>query len=179
MDRPAGFTLLEVIVTIALIGIAAAIAAIALGQWLPGYRLKGAAGDLFNNLHHTHSQAITENRPWAILFNASAPQGYVVVSSGPDNTLGTADDIETRSTSLATYGSSVAFGYQAGVEIVDGATAVTDAVDFAGDQAVFNPNGTSTGGYVYLTGNADRTYAVGTFASGVVRMKRWNGSSWQ
>lgn len=179
MDRPAGFTLLEVIVTIALIGIAAAIAAIALGQWLPSYRLKGAARDLFNNLHYAQSQAITENRPWAVTFDASAPQGYVVVSSGPDNTLGTADDIETRPVSLEIYGSGVVFGYQAGVEIVDGATAVTDAVDFAGDQAVFNTNGTSTGGYVYLTGNANRTYAVGTFASGVVRMKRWNGSSWQ
>ena len=170
---------MEVIITIALIGIAAAIAAIALAQWLPGYRLKEAARDLFNNLHYAQSQAVTENRKWAVIFDASAPQGYVVVSSGPDDTLGTTDDIETRPVSLADYGSGVGFGYQAGVEIVDGATAVTDAVDFAGDQAVFNPNGTSTGGYVYLTGNADRTYAVGTFASGVVRMKRWNGSSWQ
>ena len=179
MFRNAGFTLMEVIVTIALIGIVAAIAAISLAQWLPGYRLKGAARDLFTNLHYAHSQAITENRPWAVIFDASAPQGYVVVSSGPDDTLGTTDDIETRPVSLADYGSGVGFGNQAGVKKVDSTDAVTDTVDFSGDQAVFNPNGTSTGGYVYLTGNADRTYAVGTFASGVVRMKRWNGSSWQ
>ncbi len=179
MSKTKGFTLLEVIVTIALIGIAAAIAAIALGQWLPGYRLNGAARDLFNNLHYAHSQAITENRPCAVIFDASTPQGYVVVSSGPDDTLGTADDIETRPVSLDGYGNGVEFGYQPGVKKVDSTAAVTDAVDFSGDQAVFNPNGTSSGGYVYLSGNAERTYAVGTFASGVVRMKRWNGSTWQ
>ena len=181
MSKSSGFTLIEAVIVLALIGIVSAISAIFLNQWLPGYRLKAAACDLFNNMHYAKSQAVTENREWAVVFSAGAPQRYVVVSSGPDGVISTpGDNIESRSVVLSSYGSGVAFGHQPGATKVDSAAAITDNVDYVDDELIFAPNGTAGAtGYVYITGNKPKTYAVGTFASGLVRLKQWDGSAWQ
>jgi prepilin-type N-terminal cleavage/methylation domain-containing protein len=48
MSDSSGFTLIEAVIVLALIGILSAISVISLVQWLPGYHLKAAAQDLFN-----------------------------------------------------------------------------------------------------------------------------------
>jgi len=169
MSNNSGFTLIEAIIVLAVIGILAAITSITASQWLPGYRLKSAARDLFNNMQYAKSQAITENQSWTVTFSTSSPQGYTV-GAGSAN----------RTVRLSAYGSGVTFSHQAGAKEVDSASAIADDITYTGDQLEFAGNGTASAtGYVYLTGSSGKTYAVGTFASGLVRFKQWNGSAWQ
>ena len=43
--------------------------------------------------------------------------------------------------------------------------------------AVFNPRGIGNGGYVYLSNERGRAYAVGTRSTGLIRILTWNGES--
>ena len=65
--RESGFSLMELLVGIAIIGIMAAIAIPGFSVWLPEYRLKGAARDLYSNYQLAKMGAIRENRDWAVV----------------------------------------------------------------------------------------------------------------
>lgn len=64
-----GFTLIELIVTIGLIGIAAAIAMPSISTWLAGYRLKNAARDLLSISQLVRMEAIQRNTTCSIAFS--------------------------------------------------------------------------------------------------------------
>jgi len=57
----AGFTLVELMVTIGLFAILAGIAIPGFSKWLPGYHLKSAARDFFSNLQLAKLEAIKQN----------------------------------------------------------------------------------------------------------------------
>ena len=67
---PSGFTLIELVVVIALISILSAIAFPMLSQWLPSYRLKGAVQILYADLQKAKLHAVKTNRD--VTFNFSA-----------------------------------------------------------------------------------------------------------
>ena len=68
-NRESGFTAMELMVVIAIIGIMAAIAIPGFSTWLPNYRLKTAARDLYSNMQKTKVGAIKSNSDWAIVFD--------------------------------------------------------------------------------------------------------------
>ena len=64
-----GFTLVEVAVTIAIIAILAAVATPVILRWLPDYRLRMAARDLFSNMQLAKMTAVKSNTNVAVVFN--------------------------------------------------------------------------------------------------------------
>jgi type IV fimbrial biogenesis protein FimT len=71
MKKQNGFTIIEVIVVMALIAIVGAMAIPAFTVWLPNYRLRAATNDLYANLQLAKSGAVRDRNTWAIRFDTT------------------------------------------------------------------------------------------------------------
>jgi len=113
MRKNYGFTLVELMVTIAIIAIVSAIAIPSYISWLPNYRLKSAVLDLEGNIQRTRLQAIKHNQTWAVLFDQANDIYYVCSNpgvnglwDGPVSMGGDGDTVE-RTVNLADYNAGV------------------------------------------------------------------------
>jgi Tfp pilus assembly protein FimT len=182
-----GFTLLELLTTIGMITILCLIAIPTFTAWLPNYRLKQAARDLYSNLQRTKMGAIRANETWGIQFVNGANPKYLIYSLGPNRTWengGGDDKYQHITINLSAY-KGVKFGHGTATTDVDGhvfgaggdiSYKVPDGV------AVFSNRGTvvNPGGYIYLSNTKGTAYAVGTpNPAGVVVMRKFSGGSWK
>jgi prepilin-type N-terminal cleavage/methylation domain-containing protein len=173
-----GFTMIEVLVVIVIMGILAGIAIPGFARWLPNYRLKGAARDLYSNLQLAKAGAIKERAQWALVFNAGT-NSYQIWSGGANRVYDAGgDDVEQKTVSLPTYGSGVAFGTGSASTAVEGGSITA----VPASPVVFNSRGFSTNNaslFAYVTNDKNTSYAVGTWASGAVVLRKWNGAAWE
>ncbi len=186
IENDIGFTLMELM---ACLGIMAVISIITVSQfigWLPDYRLKSAALDLFSMFQTARMLAIKDRAEYAIVFN-TAEGSYDLVSGGPDKIYNGGhhpnDDRVLKRVFLTRYGSGVRFGCGAAdkkATVNRGGFGRGDEVSFGDDTAMFNAQGMAAKmGYVYLQNNIQSAYAVATVTRvGVVILKRWHGSDW-
>lgn len=77
-----GYTLTELMVTVAIIGIVAAIGVPSYLSYLPHLRLNSAARDLISDLRLARSLAVGQNQKYYILFDATTEQYRIYRSSG-------------------------------------------------------------------------------------------------
>ncbi len=184
MKRESGFTLVELMIVI---GVAAVIMAFAIPgvlNWIPDYRLKGGANDLFSNLQWAKLNAVKANKDWAVVFD-TANGVYYICSDKGDNSwstvLGAGANTVERTVDFAQYESGVGYGSgSATTNATTGGGALPgDNVSYNFNILTFNSRGTCSGGYVYLDNNNNSlAFAVGTRVSGVILMHRWTGSGW-
>ncbi len=189
-----GFTVLELLITIIILSVLLGIAIPSFSSWLPKYRLRGAARDIYSNLQLAKMTAVKDRAQCGILFNV-AGNSYQVISSGDNRTWESAsggpggDDRILKEVRFSEYGSGVGYGHGTATRT---ATTTPDTswdnnVTFPGDGVVFDSRGMilspsgagSTGGYVYMQNNRNSTHAIGVWSSGVIIMTRWTGSAWQ
>lgn len=188
MKRKNGFTIVDLVATMSVLGIVVTIAIPAFSKWLPDQRLKTAARDLYSNMQLTKIGAIKSNSQWAMVFDTGATPGrfFICSDDGANDTWdGPAamggDDVAERTIDFANYGSGVTYGPGNAADDIPGSgSPPADNITYGSDVAVFNPKGTSNGGYVYLENNKDATtYGVGTLTTGVIRIFKWTGADWQ
>ena len=177
MRKNSGFTLMELIIVIVVLVILAAISVPIFLSWLPEYRLRSAADDLYAHLQHAKMQAIRNNNNWAVQFVESS-NSYTIYSNYK-NTSDTGTAVKTIN--LSDHGSGVGYGNGNAPQSATGAAAPFNNVTYNNNWVVFNRRGmVNTLGYVYLSNNAGSARTVGTPAmAGVVRLRRWaGGSNW-
>jgi prepilin-type N-terminal cleavage/methylation domain-containing protein len=170
-----GFTLLETMIVIAIIGILTGIAIPAFVKWLPNNRLKSAAQDIYSAMQLAKMEAVSSN----------SPTGKTVEFIEADNKYKRADG--TVISFSEAYSGSVWYGNGNATQKVDGGSFSGDFVTYSGpvDKVQFNSRGmtentgNSGNGFVYLTNRYGTAYAVGTRNSGVVLIRKWDGTGWK
>ncbi len=159
MSRQSGFTLLELMIVIAIIGIMAGFAVPNYLSWIPKYRLKSAADELYHSMMMARMTAIKENTTCSVTATAS-PDRYVIATAA--KTIKTID--------LSNYGSGVCFKHP------EGSTPVpASPIDF-NSRGLRDPPSS----YVYLSNEHGSDYwRVGALSSGVIKLQRRKGTDWQ
>lgn len=157
----AGFSLIEVMVTIGIIAIVAATAIPGFSVWLPNYRLKSAVQDIYSNMQKAKMDAI----------RAGKKQGYTIQFNTGNNSYSLIPPTGTASTvNLADYGSNITFGRPD----------TGSAVEYTDSKVNFSSRGMTDQDekWVHLKNEKNNYYRVGTSRTGVIQLRRWNGSTW-
>lgn len=188
MDKK-GFTLVEAMVVIAVIGIAVAVAVPNIVGYMPEYRLKRAARDLYSVMQSTKMGAIKNNTSWAIVFDPATSRYLICSDSGADATWSTtADNTIVSTITLPGYGSGINYGHGiaeekatvAGEKFSTNPSDPAENISYNSNVLVFNSRGTGSGGYVYLQNNQSTSYTVGTRTNGAILLRKWyaNPGNW-
>ncbi|MCI5149865.1 MAG: prepilin-type N-terminal cleavage/methylation domain-containing protein [Candidatus Electrothrix sp. MAN1_4] len=174
ISDPNGFSFVELMVVIALVGILSAISLPNFLRNLPEKRLKNAARNLYVDLQKARLLAVKENTNVTFTFDTAAGQ-YSFTEGGT-----------VRTESLTDYG-AVKYGCGVTVTTTNSWRASTDDPDDSiptsgvTDDIIFTNLGVANTEDIYLQSNNDQTvcYAVTVSMLGSVKILRYNGSTWE
>lgn len=174
IKRKQGFTIIEMVIGIAIISVLAAIAIPNLGPTFDRYRLKDATRDLVSFMQDAKMAALAQNSDQTIRFNDSTSPGFYYWDLDGSTTLSSGEP----SINLDDYGSSIDYGSGSTTSNWDGIT-ITELVTFTGDQLSFTDRGMGDSGTVYLQNqNDDICFAVTVLMTGSIKVREWDGTVW-
>ena len=182
-----GFTLVELIITVAIIALLLTVTVPAATLWLPNYYLRNAATDIFANMQYAKTEAVRNNSDYAVVFDPGNGTYSLVSNPGGDGVFGQGgDDTVVNTIRVFDYGTNIAFGHTTATKNYDDGTAAFPADEvsysatarYADNVVMFDSRGMCNSGSVYVQNSQNRTYAVGTLISGVLRISSWDGSDW-
>ncbi len=149
-----GFSLVELLVTVAIISVLGVIAILYTPGMLASYRIRGAARLIYSDMQMARLGAIKGGRNWAVCFspgNTNFTSYSIRNTPGVDNNLCTTDDPTT----------GVAPFYRKDVDLAIDYSTLTFSEAFTGTNVEFNPNGSASSGNVsIITGTRTLTITV-------------------
>lgn len=173
-----GFTLIEMVVTIAIIAIAAAIATPVIGEWTSNSRFNAAARDIVSSLQRVKMEAAKRNVTCAITYTNviidTDTYDYIlyVDTTNPPNLIFDGADVLLNAVNFPRLG-NVRFDTNQGGG--DGSTLTNNlnlrpAVAFNSRGLPVNNVGASGAGSVFITNDRGRTKAVRVSAAGYINI---------
>jgi len=177
-----GFTIIEVIVVVAIIGIIASIGIPGFTRWLPNYRLRLAAQELLSSIQLAKTTAIKQNTNCTLVFSVPSlsPPRYiniggvnyeyaVFVDSDRDLEYDAGEQV-IRSRRWADYKNEVSFNTNSGTQGTDFITNDNGlpAISFRPNGMPIANNGLPSGGTVYFKNTNNRTMQVNLGTAGSV-----------
>jgi len=180
----AGFTFLELATIVIILAVLATIAIPTFSVWMPNYRLRSAARDLYSNLQMAKLGAVKQNKEWAVVFDQGSDKYYVCSDDKNDGWAGPTamggNDVCDKAVDLNNY-DDIDFGHASlNSDILGDPFSGGNDIYYDGNNfVVFGPRGTSDKGYVYIQNAKNTVYGVGTRPSGVIHLRKWTGSVWE
>ena len=176
MMRKNGFTMLELVVIIAILIILVVVAIPGFSRWLPNYRLRAATRDLFSNLQHAKLTAIKRHRTCAITFNqdiGGTIYDYVVyVDTGNDLELDAGDEVLTNVLFSERYEGVIFDTSKGGGDGIDDTIIDNDdnypSIGFLSNGFGVDNNGDPADGSIYLTNATGRQREVAVSSAGSI-----------
>jgi len=164
MQNKKGFTLIELMIVIAIMGIISAISAPNIVKGLPKYRLKRAARDITSNIRGARSTAIKKSSAVTIQFDLDKHR-YSINGKWYPNA-----DITTNNALSEYYGSGLSFGVGNSEDSNDGPCSFTD------NRFSFNNRGIKRGDarddHIYITNNEGAAYRTRINAAGTILLQK-------
>lgn len=140
-----GFTLVELMMVVAIIGILAGIATISSRDMRARYRLKAATLELYSDMQMTRLGAIRNGRIWSICFFVPQGENFTRYSignaGGADGDICTVADDPTAAVDPALFRKNVDLSPQSEIAFLN---------NFNGTNMTFNPRGTASSGNIEL-----------------------------
>jgi prepilin-type N-terminal cleavage/methylation domain-containing protein len=167
-----GFTLVELMVVAAIIGIVTSAAAFSALEVLPRYQLRSAARDFAGNLRLARKKAVQKAENVEVVFDEVGSTYSIGGRTFP-----------YRGTLESHYGGGVRFGFGLATRSAAATSSRLPAspVTFQGKprRVQFNQRGLGNAGTVYFTNRRGDCCAVVVSTSGRIRMRTWNGIKWK
>jgi len=145
MKSEKGFTLVELLITVAVMMILGAMAILYTPNMLASYRVRGAARLIYSDMQMARLKAIKEGKVMCIIFNGSPFTSYTVVEAGANGICDSGDVVDTTG--------------EKNVAIASEYSGVNMTHNFSANTLNFNPNGTAEGGTATLC-NSSREQGV-------------------
>lgn len=178
-----GFTLVELMVVIAVMAILMAGAGTALIRHLPDRHLGRAAQTLYLDFHHARSLAVLNTEIVQIEFDQAGGSYQIrcLGSDGEPGGSGPAEDRIIKRVDLGDFKGGIRFGNGAAQASIPGSPFRGSFVTYTQNFARFSPNGmVNTRGYVYLTHQKNTLcYGLGTpTLAGALIKRKSSGGGW-
>jgi type IV fimbrial biogenesis protein FimT len=179
-----GFSFVELMVVIALVGILAAIGVPNFLRGLPEKKLKGAARNLYADMQRARLLAVKENRSVRVRFDTATSPGVYYFDDDEVGDPGYDQwDTGEFGRKLTDYASGIAYGSGSAGDGAGGGACNWSTPASACSQIAFitfSSTGTANSGSIYLQNqNQDVSYAVTVTDFGAVKIRRFSGSGWE
>ncbi len=195
VDNNHGFSLIELMVVLAIISVMTGIAGFVYVTRLPEMRLDNAARDLMGDIRQTRALAVEANSPYLLCITSSTTYQIDRVTDSSATNCSSDGTPTVRTTDLAVDYPGVTFGYKSGLkDCTNNTDTIDDAVALSGNNLIFNGAGSSvlsaqpgavpqTLGMIYLTNNDGDDHPTRCLSVrgmiGLVKYAKWSGSSWE
>jgi prepilin-type N-terminal cleavage/methylation domain-containing protein len=170
-----GFTFIELIITLMIIGLLTGMAGISIYSWLPKYYLKAAARDVKSNMLLCRMRAVKDNANCEFSFVSSGNAQYTMSGLSGGTPYSQSVNLTNDYRGYVTYGRA---GHGMDTDYDKGTDNGSGSNTFTSNKAVFQPSGRPAGaGGVYLqsTKGGD-AYAISMNVAGSVTIRKWDSS---